>query len=518
MAKHGMEPQHVHIDVGDAFAVVAGASPTDVLSPVSFMRHGFKSGGRTGCRWTKGTAAMATINDDGTVVIPAGLTDRVAISLRSMGYQFTIRDHRQDRRQLQVNQRLRDEVTDAEQSLLDALEAYRGGQLHIRSEAQRVRAIELICRLYPQARVLIIVATVDEARRMYRKLRPGLRYDVCVGTGSTEYRSSNRLVSTIASGQIYDAGHWDIIVYAHAEQLAGNKAFEAALETAGPRIYGMIKSAHPLPLRTQLAVEGVCGPVIHEVPDPRGREADVRVVTLQAPWMPAPGKLTALERKRRMYWHNDKRNAAIADVAEAFADGDQESLWHHGLLLHDDADPVTEDNNGPRVAIVVESPEHGRALLECLPGWRLLDGAVQDDDQDAVDDMDHVIVTLVRAARLRQIDCDVLIWAVGGRSGINLRGFPPRSKDDHRHEVLLVDVADDFDDMAIEEAGSRRRYYQDHGWQLDGLNPTSRVTRDLVQLIKMPMLTRERTILVRSQPDRPSGINSTPNHMEDIHV
>ena len=67
MAKHGMDPQHVHIDVGTDFAVVDGASTTDVLLPVSFKRHGFTSSGRTGCHWTRDTAAMAKFNDDGTV-------------------------------------------------------------------------------------------------------------------------------------------------------------------------------------------------------------------------------------------------------------------------------------------------------------------------------------------------------------------------------------------------------------------------------------------------------------------
>ncbi len=511
MVRRGLHTQHVRVQVAAGFAMVTGAPPTDVLSPVSFTRHSFAPGGRTGCRWKKETAAMADVNDDGTVIVPAGLTDRVVASLRAEGYAVTFDDHRQDRRQLQVNQRLRDVVTDTEQSLLDAIEHHFSGQILIRSETQRVRAIELVCRRYPRARVLILAATKDQVRRLHHKLRPGLRYDVRVGTGSKQYRGANRVVATMASGQIYDDA-WDIIVYAFAEQLAGKRAFEHALDNAGPRVYGLIKSNRPLPLRTQLIVEGVCGPVIHEVPDPRGREADVRVVTLQAPWMPVPGKLTPLERKRKMYWHNDKRNTAIADVAEAFVDGDRESLWQHGLLLDDDVDPVIEDNADPRVAIVVESPAHGRALLDRLPGWQLLDGAAQHDDQDSVEALDRVIITLVRAARLRQIDCDVLVWAAGGCSCIDMKGFPPRSKDDQRREVLLVDVADDFDDMAVEEAGSRQ--YQDRGWRVDGLN-ARRVTRDSVQLIKMPTPAREQTIVAHSQPDVPPGIIITPNNEED---
>jgi len=91
-----------------------------VLPPVSFTRHSFASGGRTGCDWKQDTAALATIND-GSVTVPAGLADRVAGSLESAGCDVTIRDHRQDKRQLRINHRLRDDVADTERSLLDAL-------------------------------------------------------------------------------------------------------------------------------------------------------------------------------------------------------------------------------------------------------------------------------------------------------------------------------------------------------------------------------------------------------------
>jgi len=357
---------------------------------------------------------------------------------------------------------------------------------------------------------LILVATKNEARRLSHKLRPGLRYDVRVGTGSTQYRSTNRVVATIASGQIYDDA-WDIIIYAFAEQLAGMKVLKAALETAGPRVYGMVKSGHPLPLQTQLIVEGVCGPVIYETPDPRGREADVHVMTLQAPWMPAPGKLTALERKRRrMYWHNDERNAAIADVAEAFAAGDEESLWNHGLFFDDDVDPVIEDNSGPRVAIVVESPEHGRVVVDRLPGWQLLDGVVQRTDKGAGDVLDRVVITLVRLSQLRQIDCDVLVWAVGGRSCVDMKGFPPRSKDGRHREILIVDVTDDFDDMAVDEAADRQQWYHDRGWRVDDPKNARRVAEDLRSPDQNANALRENTITAPSQPDVPTGINTTP--------
>jgi len=90
MVKLGTEPQHVHIDVNAAFAVVEGVLAAEVLSPVSFTRHSFASGGRTGCRWQRDTAASgsvssilltirrgATLKVDALTVLQANTTSRV---------------------------------------------------------------------------------------------------------------------------------------------------------------------------------------------------------------------------------------------------------------------------------------------------------------------------------------------------------------------------------------------------------------------------------------------------------
>lgn len=61
--------------------------------------------------------------------------------------------------------------------------------------------------------------------------------------------------------------------------------------------------------------------------------------------------------------------------------------------------------------------------------------------------LDHIILTLTRASRLETVDTDMLIVASSQGWPDALPGFPPRSlRGDH--QVVLVDLADDFDEIA----------------------------------------------------------------------
>jgi hypothetical protein len=155
-------------------------------------------------------------------------------------------------------------------------------------------------------------------------------------------------------------------------------------------------------------VEGLFGGVVFEIESHRRHPADVRVLLADAPDVDVPRRATGLERKRH-FWHSDRRNAAIAAIARAFANGRLDDLVPHGLFL--DAEPLerTAGGQGRRVAVLVESPEHARAFGDLLPGWRVLDALHDPYAEPGPDDRtrpgakhkferpDGAIITLVRA-------------------------------------------------------------------------------------------------------------------------
>jgi hypothetical protein len=214
-------------------------------------------------------------------------------------------------------------------------------------------------------------------------------------------------------------------------------------------------------------LESQLGPVIDSVPDPTCQAAEVRVLVADSPPVAFPGCVDALDRKRRTIWRCNRRNAAVAEIAEALAAGCLEPLWQHGLLLDSDDAFRHVAGHGPRVAVLVESPEHGRALkTKLLPDWRLLTGVAAAEDRTAP--LDRAIVTLVHAASLEQCDVDVLVRADAGTCSLErIKGFPRRASRETDRVVLLVDLGDDVDAVATATTRCRLRDYDRCGWQIE---------------------------------------------------
>jgi hypothetical protein len=181
--------------------------------------------------------------------------------------------------------------------------------------------------------------------------------------------------------------------------------------------------------------------------------------------------LTVLDRKRCCYWRNGQRNDLIAALANAFRSGDWEQLWQQGLLLEADQDAFLGSDR--RVAILVESTEHGRELCRRLPDWKLWDAMPRppkyenrsEDFQSILDpgNLNRVILTLTQASLMENVYTDVLIVASGQGWPDVVSGFPPRSWRGG-HQVVLIDLADDFDGDARQATLRRQSLYASRGW------------------------------------------------------
>jgi hypothetical protein len=219
----------------------------------------------------------------------------------------------------------------------------------------------------------------------------------------------------------------------------------------------------------------VSGQVIEQFPDPRRvRERapiPVRVLWAVRPWSPSITPPRDPLKRKRCYWQNGWRNTAIAAVATAFVAGDRATLLNHGLyaakhlLRPADARPV-------RVAILAESPEHARVLVNLLEDWQLLHlgvsgvrpgsgGCAPGRDEAYQDGVDRAVVTFKRAQCLDRFEVDVLIRVDGSVWPLNLPGFPPARRTD---DVFLIDFADFDDALALYSNERRRREYSGRGW------------------------------------------------------
>ena len=189
-----------------------------------------------------------------------------------------------------------------------------------------------------------------------------------------------------------------------------------------------------------------------------------RVLLVQVRRRSVSAHWTGLTRKRRTIWHNDARNETVAAVASAVQRGDPKSLQALGIadLLRDRAET--------KVKILVESTEHGNALLEMLLGWDMLH--IVPDDTPVNYDLEPRapfrwpmgwVATLMHA-RLYHTSADVLVRATGGCGKLEMRGFPSEM-DVTGGPSLVIDFDDDFDERARQDTEARVRDYRERGWQ-----------------------------------------------------
>jgi hypothetical protein len=121
---------------------------------------------------------------------------------------------------------------------------------------------------------------------------------------------------------------------------------------------------------------------------------------------------------------------------------------------------------GSNVAVLVESPEHGRALAGLLEGWPLLErrqgprGKTHDDSEFPA----RSIVTYARARQLGNLDLDVLVRADGGGWPLPSIGFP-RLADAISADVTFVDFDDNGDARLTSDTQNRLADYRSRGWK-----------------------------------------------------
>jgi hypothetical protein len=186
-----------------------------------------------------------------------------------------------------------------------------------------------------------------------------------------------------------------------------------------------------------------------------------------------------LEWKRDAIWQNLERNDAIAGIARAIIAGDLLALGEHGIFPDaDDESNLVRDAGS--VAILVESPEHADELGSRLPGWRLVTGASESDlerpestgsPQDHAESAsevrpDRMIITQVRASRYPMGTLDIVIRADGLCWPLEVPQLVEGTRDGKKYKLLMIDLRDDFDEIAVDATRRRIADYQRRNWNV----------------------------------------------------
>lgn len=210
---------------------------------------------------------------------------------------------------------------------------------------------------------------------------------------------------------------------------------------------------------------------------PTGR---ARVVMVDVPSCPMNPAWDPVERKRRLWWHNDKRHLFVAGLAQALVTGDKDELRNHGIqLTHTERRHCRQ---GWRVAVLVESSRHGAAQLNLLPAWKLFvlgtddtrrESAMRSSVTGKLVKTKGSIITLTRAWR-KGISADVMIRATGGQGQLLLSGDKSTGLAMTVGVGLVIDFKDDSDDRTRQDTDARVRDYLRQGVEVSNIENTRR--------------------------------------------
>jgi len=223
------------------------------------------------------------------------------------------------------------------QTIMRRVEMRRGGIVKAVPAFGKSFCLKVLARLYPHARVLVLVPSIPLLRSVADDMSRSLPAVGVIGDGS---RTVGRVVvaSAHSMGSIDD--EWDIVLADEFHEMAADKrSAQFARVTSKALVFGLTATPSGRLDGGDAKLEGMAGPVIYEFNWDEALDLD-RVSPVSVRWHdvrllsdPADGRF-GVERKRLGIWRNVERNRIIArSLVDAAAD-DKHVLALVGTVEH----------------------------------------------------------------------------------------------------------------------------------------------------------------------------------------
>lgn len=313
----------------------------------------------------------------------------------------------------------------------------------------------------PRKNMLVIAKNRDSAHRFAQHLRQHTSRRISTDE-PIPWHAQPLVRIECLSGIDRTSSDWGVLVFADLESAVSATGLRQAVSMPEALIYTLVDIHRRLDWEDRLRLRVVSGAEIYRLDDRPFVPTEVSVVTVRAKKTNCKLVRNPLANKQRQIWRNPQRNKQTAEIATALVQRDQVTLDSHGidvtaiLELLDRAQP-------PRVAILVESPQHARVLRKLLPDWSICSGAryAAPDCPTLPIDREQVIVTRTRAVAAG-LAADVVIRADGTGTAWDAAYGPHYGF--HGSRMLIIDVQDQYDRQVRRWAGQRVEDYIARGW------------------------------------------------------
>ena len=415
----------------------------------------------------------------GLITFPLGLKFTIARGLKDLGCKVisrggTLREMQGDAAEVDWDGLLQDfRIIPGQDECLANVVASDGGIIAATTGYGKGVIKQMICRMFPKAKIHVTTKRVTLAEQHYKNLLKTIPSVGFVGGGK---RSFGRVTVFSADSLHHGMGDADILLADELHELVAPSYARVLGRYTRTRFYGFSATPTGRSDNRDIVAEALFGPVIYRMPYQQAESAG-RVVPITVEWLkctegpPLQGVRNFTMRERVGVWRNDKRNELIAERVKKFGDDDQ-------------------------VLVMVKTIDHAVRLKKLLPEYTLVHAADGMDEQrllkyiregylgDGDVAMSKERLGFLReefaAGRLKKVIANyiwstgvdfpllsVLVRADAAASEIGDSQIPGRicrRVAGIKESALLIDVWDEWDSTFVKRSQSRRRNYTKRGW------------------------------------------------------
>ncbi|MFO0802637.1 MAG: hypothetical protein U0791_05885 [Gemmataceae bacterium] len=426
---------------------------------MEYRRRRFEVDGPLGWMESEQIETLYGFDFRGRPAVPVGLLARLKRTLREHGYRVVIDDQRKT--QMPLDPIALASLQGRERALVRAMAKHPMGRIEVASDEGATRMFSILDEAFPDSRFVVAAASTDRAVTLWNLLHKAVEGKPGLAVPGRRFTGERWAVGTpwrLAAG--VRAG--DVLLLPDADDAVGDRVVEWVIRMEFERCYAFVRPSRQYDRRVQLRLEQLAGPLIHRVAWPR---VPVHVAMLPSPIGPiSTGAGTALSQKRERYWLHAARNDYIAHVAKSVAARHPDELCRLGLT---DLIDVVSSDRLPRVAVIVECPQHGREIATRLPGWPLRTAMrvpAEDRDQDCESALNVIATTTIACEH--GIRADVIIRATGTEWPLRIKQFPPKLDKHMIAGVALIDFQDNFHPVASRDSERRKADYLRRGYRI----------------------------------------------------
>jgi superfamily II DNA or RNA helicase len=415
---------------------------------------------------------------DGGLVASAGFLPRIVKTLRADGVDVKFEDLREKRLPEPDYSRL-DKLWEGQDDMISAIVANDCGIVESPTASGKGFVIRQLCKLWPQAKIIICSYTIDIVRQLYTDLSEMFPVHEIGMVGGGMHDARRRITCVVdKSLERCNLDGCDLFIYDEVHRAGAEETKKLIGRVRNAKMIGFSASPKGRGDNTDMEVEALFGPVIYkqtyQTSQASGNIVPIRAYIFSTANCPDRQYMSTTALERNLIWKSYERNSIIVSAVD----------W-----------VIKELGGDPQILITVKTVTHAVYLGKLLPSFELVYAQMSAEDRDEwarkgligafkhplTSERRRLLYDEFRAGKLRRAIA-TSIWSTGVDfkglnvlvradaqastiANIQLPGRVSRTSDG-KDVGILIDFNDVFNQTLAGRAQKRMAIYRKKGWEL----------------------------------------------------